>query len=457
MSKPSSRGKPLAVPPSELTIDLQRPVVHVHDAAPGDAARVEPQRIAPVDVVVEHRRQQIVRAGDGVEVAGEVQIDVLHRHHLGIAAAGRPALDAEAGPERGLAQAAHGLLADAVEAVAEAHRGRGLALAGGRRRDGGDEDQLAVLVLLRAVDEVEGHLGLVGAVVEQRAVGDADALSDLGDRLHGGFARNLNIRLDAHDLDLPSRERAQTVEHQLLDFGAGLSNVSPALMLVDFAQSAAAIFLPSAPRTRFARIAPPPAAMVMPLASIESTSPGLPEPEAFARVEDIDLLAFDGAPRARRGIGGADQVVDLGDGLGPIDLGHLFLEPALVGLLGVVLGDLRRLAGFDEIDRLHHGVDAERKELLEIDIAQRLVGADRHFLLQQDRPLIEPLVGPEDGKARLGAAHGDRPVDGRRPAVQRQQRGMILDGAELGRIDDRLRHEQRHIGHDAQIGVAATS
>src|SRR3546814_18997385 len=60
---------------------------------------------APVDVVVDQGRQQGVRRGDGVEVAGEVEVDVLHRHHLGVAAAGGAALHAEAGPERGLAQA----------------------------------------------------------------------------------------------------------------------------------------------------------------------------------------------------------------------------------------------------------------------------------------------------------------------------------------------------------------
>ena len=123
----------------------QRAVVHVQHAAPGDAALVDAERVAPVDVVVDQRGEQVVRAGDGVEVAGEVEVDVLHRHDLGIAAAGRAALDAEAGAERGLAQAAHGLLADAVEAVAEADRGRRLAFAGRRRGDGGDQDQLAVL------------------------------------------------------------------------------------------------------------------------------------------------------------------------------------------------------------------------------------------------------------------------------------------------------------------------
>ena len=39
----------------------QRPVVHVERAPPGDAARIDVERVAPIDVIVDHRRQQIVR------------------------------------------------------------------------------------------------------------------------------------------------------------------------------------------------------------------------------------------------------------------------------------------------------------------------------------------------------------------------------------------------------------
>ena len=53
-----------------------------------------------------------------------------NRHDLGMAAARRAALDAEAGAEARFAQADGGALADAVQAVAEAHGGRGLALPG---------------------------------------------------------------------------------------------------------------------------------------------------------------------------------------------------------------------------------------------------------------------------------------------------------------------------------------
>ena len=43
--------------------------------------------------------EQIVGDTNGVEVAGEVEVDVLHGHDLGVAAAGRAALDAEAGAQ----------------------------------------------------------------------------------------------------------------------------------------------------------------------------------------------------------------------------------------------------------------------------------------------------------------------------------------------------------------------
>jgi hypothetical protein len=85
----------LATPPSETRDLAQRAVVHVEHAAPDDPAGVDLQLVAPVDVVVDHRRQQVVRAGDGVEIAGEVEVHVLHRHDLRIAAAGRAALHAE--------------------------------------------------------------------------------------------------------------------------------------------------------------------------------------------------------------------------------------------------------------------------------------------------------------------------------------------------------------------------
>ena len=100
MSKPSSREKPLETPPSEETIErsarsfmstTRRQLMRRVSSA---------ERIAPIDVIVDQRGEQVVGGADGVEVAGEMEVDVLHRHDLGVAAAGRAALDAETWAER---------------------------------------------------------------------------------------------------------------------------------------------------------------------------------------------------------------------------------------------------------------------------------------------------------------------------------------------------------------------
>ena len=85
----------------------QRAVVHVHGAAPGDAAAVDAERIAPIDVVVDQRRRADCCA-DAMAWKSPVKCRLMSSigHDLRVTAAGGAALDAEARPERGLAQAA---------------------------------------------------------------------------------------------------------------------------------------------------------------------------------------------------------------------------------------------------------------------------------------------------------------------------------------------------------------
>ena len=113
----------------------QGAVVDVDDARPADGVRVDAQVVAVVQVVVEEGGDQVVRRGDRVDVAGEVEVEVLHGHDLAVAAAGRAALDAEDRPERRLADGRRGAHADPVERLGEADRRRRLALAERRRRD----------------------------------------------------------------------------------------------------------------------------------------------------------------------------------------------------------------------------------------------------------------------------------------------------------------------------------
>ena len=80
--------------PTEAADDVtERAVGDVDRATPGDGRDLW---LVPVEAVrVDERREEVVRRGDRVHVAREVEIDVLHRHDLRIAAAGGPALDAE--------------------------------------------------------------------------------------------------------------------------------------------------------------------------------------------------------------------------------------------------------------------------------------------------------------------------------------------------------------------------
>ena len=121
----------------------QRAVVHVEHPLPGHAADVEVELVAVVHVVVDQRRQQVVGGGDRREVAGEVQVDVGHRHDLAVAAAGRAALHAEHRSHGRLAQAGDRAVAQPVQGVGEADGRRGLALARRGRGQRRHQDQPA--------------------------------------------------------------------------------------------------------------------------------------------------------------------------------------------------------------------------------------------------------------------------------------------------------------------------
>ena len=152
MSNPVSRGMPCVGPPEARDHVSQVAVVHVERPAPRDPVRVDAALVAVEDVPVDERREHVVRGRDGVEVAREVEVQVLHRHDLGEPAARGAALDAEDRAERRLAQAQHRPLADVPEPLGERHRGRRLALAGLGRRDRRDAHDLGVRCARQAVD-----------------------------------------------------------------------------------------------------------------------------------------------------------------------------------------------------------------------------------------------------------------------------------------------------------------
>ena len=82
-----------------------------------------------------------------------------------------------------------------LSASPEADGGGGLALAGGRRADRGDQDQLAVLLRLQRVEVRQRHLRLVVPVGLEVLLGDAELfLRDLGDALQLRSLRDFDVR-----------------------------------------------------------------------------------------------------------------------------------------------------------------------------------------------------------------------------------------------------------------------
>ena len=116
-----------------------------------------------------------------MEVAGEVEVDVLHGDDLGVPTARGTALDAEDRPERGLSQGHGALDAATAQGVGEADRGGGLALARGRGVDGGHENELSLMVT-RLVQKRVIDFGLVEAVRDEVLGDDAGRLGNLRDR-----------------------------------------------------------------------------------------------------------------------------------------------------------------------------------------------------------------------------------------------------------------------------------
>jgi hypothetical protein len=99
---------------------------------------------------VEHARvdrggQQVVGGGDGVDVAGQVQVEVFHRDDLAVTAAGCAALDAKGRALAGLADAGENPLAQVrAQRLAQPDHGGALALAQRGGGDGGHVDVLAI-------------------------------------------------------------------------------------------------------------------------------------------------------------------------------------------------------------------------------------------------------------------------------------------------------------------------
>ena len=142
-------------------------------------------------MVIEHSGQQIICCTDSVEVACEMEVDILHGDNLRISATGGTTLDAEYRTQRRLSQCYHGILADTTHTVSKADGRGGLTLAGSGGGDSSNQDQFSVPAALFEGGEID--LGFVVTVLLKILFGNACSLGNLGDMLHLDRLCNFNI------------------------------------------------------------------------------------------------------------------------------------------------------------------------------------------------------------------------------------------------------------------------
>ena len=156
----------------------QGTVVDVQDPGPGDGALVDVELIAVVQVVVDHRRQEVVGGGDGMEVAGQVQVHPLGRQDAGTPGAAGSALDAEGGPHGRLAQSEDCLLAQTSQPLGQSDGRGGFALPERRRCDRSDDDVVGGICttaahVLTGIQHAQIDLGHIAAVGNDVLGGDS--------------------------------------------------------------------------------------------------------------------------------------------------------------------------------------------------------------------------------------------------------------------------------------------
>ncbi len=145
---------------------------------------------------VDRSRDQVVGRSDGMDIACEVKVEVLHRDHLAVAAAGRSALDPEGRSLAGLADTGYGALSQHPQPLRQAHSGGGLTFAKGRGSDGGHIDILALGAVLELLKDVEMDLRLVFAIGLDVILAEAQLGNDLRDGLELGGLGDVQVAGD---------------------------------------------------------------------------------------------------------------------------------------------------------------------------------------------------------------------------------------------------------------------
>ena len=139
-------------------------VVYVHHAAPENLLQLESLCLVLETVVVQEGSNHVVGLCNGMEIASEMEINLIHRQNLGVTATCSTTLHAEARTQRWFAKSHYSLLANLLHTQGETYGYGGLAITSLGRTDSGNEDEMMVLKLV-SVNSVRSNLSDVTAVV----------------------------------------------------------------------------------------------------------------------------------------------------------------------------------------------------------------------------------------------------------------------------------------------------
>ena len=142
----------------------ERTVVHVQYTTPEDFLQTEAIVTVLVCIVVEQSRDHVVGRSNGVEVAGKVEVDFLHRKHLCVSATSRTTLHTEAWTERRFTKGYDGLLANLVHTQRQTYRYGSLTDTRLGRCNSGNQNQITLLYLF-FVNQRDVHFSHVTSVV----------------------------------------------------------------------------------------------------------------------------------------------------------------------------------------------------------------------------------------------------------------------------------------------------
>ena len=132
----------------------QLAVIHINNTFPNDPTRVDIQSIALLHMVIDHCRKQHVCRCDRMEITCKMQVDIFHRHHLRITAAGCAALNAHAGSQRRLAQSHDNAFINFGQALGQSYGSSRLAFPCRRRCNSRYQNQLARRFIFHAADQI---------------------------------------------------------------------------------------------------------------------------------------------------------------------------------------------------------------------------------------------------------------------------------------------------------------